>query len=262
MIFQCRQVAMGTLTLICTLACIQTNTGRAKEAKKSTIEFPSQDRLPITADTYIANDLKAPFIVLYHQAGWSRGEYLEIAPRLNQLGFNCMAVDLRSGGEVNQVINQTHRRAKEKDKSTSYLDAYPDMVSAMQYAKARYAKGSLIVWGSSYSASLVFRLSSQYPKIVNALLAFAPGEYFEKLNGKKNYIAGFAKKVTVPVFVTSAKKEKPLWQAIYAAIPSKKTFFLPTTPGNHGSRALWKQFKDHGGYWKSTTEFLLTLKKD
>ena len=34
------------------------------------------------ADLYIAHDASAPFILLFHQAGWSRGEYLEIAPKL------------------------------------------------------------------------------------------------------------------------------------------------------------------------------------
>lgn len=72
-----------------------------QEAK--TITFPSKDGLTLTADLYIMHDKSAPFIVLFHQARWSRGEYEEIAPRLNMMGFNCMAVDLRSGGQVNGV---------------------------------------------------------------------------------------------------------------------------------------------------------------
>ena len=71
-------------------------------ALKDTIRFPSEDGLMVTADLYIEkNEKDAPFIILYHQAGWSRGEYAQIAPRLNALGFNCLAVDLRSGGKVN-----------------------------------------------------------------------------------------------------------------------------------------------------------------
>ncbi|MCK5453881.1 MAG: hypothetical protein KAJ16_05940, partial [Calditrichia bacterium] len=72
-----------------------------------TITFPSQDGLPITADLYIVHGKEAPFILLFHQAGFSRGEYLNIAPVLNELGFNAMAIDQRSGKEVNGIVNET-----------------------------------------------------------------------------------------------------------------------------------------------------------
>jgi len=63
-----------------------------------TITFPSSDGVKITADLYILHtDKNTPFIVLFHQAGFSRGEYREITPKLNRLGFNCMAIDQRSG---------------------------------------------------------------------------------------------------------------------------------------------------------------------
>jgi len=63
-----------------------------------TLIINSDDDIKIITDSYIiSEDPKTPVIVLFHQAGWSRGEYLEIAPKLNHLGFNCVAVDLRSG---------------------------------------------------------------------------------------------------------------------------------------------------------------------
>jgi len=70
-------------------------------ANFKTITFPSHEGVTITADLYITNeDKNIPFIVLFHQAGFSRGEYREIAPKLNKLGFNCMAIDQRSGDGV------------------------------------------------------------------------------------------------------------------------------------------------------------------
>ena len=121
---------------------------------KKTITFKAEDGLEVTADLYMAHEQSATFIVLFHQAGWSRGEYLEIVPRLNKMGFNCMAVDQRSGGAVNDVENETYKRAVEKGKATDYISAYADMVAALKFAKQNYAKGKLIVWGSSYSSSL------------------------------------------------------------------------------------------------------------
>ncbi len=86
-------------------------------AAKETISFKTADSLEVTADLYLTNPDKAPFIILFHQANWSRGEYLEIAPKLIKMGFNCMAVDQRSGDKVNGVLNETHRRALEQGKA-------------------------------------------------------------------------------------------------------------------------------------------------
>ena len=42
-------------------------------AEPTQVEFPSEDGVIITADLYAAHvDPKTPFIVLFHQAGWSR----------------------------------------------------------------------------------------------------------------------------------------------------------------------------------------------
>ena len=73
------------------------------------VKFQSKDDITITADCYKVDE-SSPYILLFHQAGSSRGEYKEIAGKLTNLGYNCLAVDLRSGNEVNNVVNETARR--------------------------------------------------------------------------------------------------------------------------------------------------------
>ncbi|MDN5210695.1 alpha/beta hydrolase [Fulvivirgaceae bacterium BMA12] len=224
---------------------------------KETITIKADDGVEITADLYLAHDKNAPFIVLFHQAGWSRGEYLEIAPKLNAMGFNCLAVDQRSGGAVNGLKNQTHLSAIELGKKTTYLDALPDMIKAINYCREHYAKGKLLIWGSSYSSSLVIKIAGDHSGLIDGALAFAPGEYFSRFGKSKNFIAQSAGRIDKPVFITSAKNEKNNWWAIYQAIPSAdKVYFLPETNGNHGSRALWEKFGDHLDYWNSVKDFL------
>ncbi len=222
-----------------------------------TIYFPSKDGLTITADLYQAHPDTAPFIVLYHQAGFSRGEYREIAPKLNQLGFNCLAIDQRSGKGVRGVLNETARRAKQAGKPSSYLNTLPDLLSAVDYARQHFAKGKLLLWGSSYSAALVLKIAGDFPGIADGVLAFSPGEYFVREGKSNQFITRSARNITIPVFITSAKKEKELWWSIYRAIPSrKKTYFLPETAGVHGSRALWKSTPESPRYWEAVREFL------
>ncbi len=222
-----------------------------------TITFKSLDGLKITADLYIKDkNYSKPFIILFHQAGWSRGEYKEIAPKLNNLGFNVMAVDLRSGGEINGVVNQTHQEALFEDKPTSYLDAIQDIVASIKYAKKHYAKGKLIIWGSSYSASLVIYVASKYPNLVDGVVSFSPGEYFKKYGKGVDWIQKSASKLKVPIFIASSAMEKDRWIAIYKKISSKKSSFTPKSGGEHGARNLWSKFKTSKLYWNELEKFL------
>ncbi len=232
--------------------------GQEEKAPFRRIEFASSDGLMITADLYAPHeDPKTPFLLLCHQARWSRGEYRQTAPRLNAMGFNCMAIDQRSGEAANNIKNETAKAAKAKGLGMSYLDARPDIVAALRHSRKEYAKGPLIVVGSSYSSALVLEIVGNEKKIADGVISFAPGEYFGKLGASGSFVRDGAKNLKCPVFITSAKKEESSWRPIYKVIPSKtKTFYLPETKGNHGARALWKRFDDSPGYWEALTAFL------
>ncbi len=224
-------------------------------ADKKKIQFESKDGLEITADLYLTNEKSAPFILFFHQAGWSRGEYNEIAPKMNAMGFNCLAVDLRSGGSVNGVTNETYNRAARAMKGTTYVDAYQDMVAAVEYVKENFAEGKVIAWGSSYSSALSLVLAAELQ--LDGVLSFSPGEYFASFGKTKQYITNAVVDLNCPTFVTSARDEKNNWWGIYNNIPSPtKIYFVPTSSGNHGSRALWEKFNDSKYYWEAVDNFL------
>ena len=229
--------------------------------QKSEVNFPSKDGLLITADIYLTHPKSAPLIVLFHQARSSRGEYLEIAPELNRLGYNCIAVDLRSGGENNGIKNKTALAAEDAMKPTQYVNAYQDIDAAVKYARQYFAEGKLIIWGSSYSSALVLRYAGDNPDSIDGILAFSPGEYFKNQGKSATYISEGAANITKPTFITSAKNEKESWWAMYEAIPNEdKSYFLPTSSGNHGSKALWSQFGDSLRYWDAVEKFLEQFK--
>ncbi len=232
-----------------------------KLSAQEKVAFPSKDGLEITGDKYFSHPKTAPLIILFHQAGWSRGEYQEIAPKLNKLGYNCIAIDQRSGGEINGVVNETYKRAVDKKLPTKYVDAEKDMLAAIQYTKSKYAMASkVIVWGSSYSSALALKIAGDGRVTFDAVLSFAPGEYFESMGEPADFIFQSAQNITMPTFITSAKSEKKNWWKIYEAIPAiGKDYFLPKTEGQHGSRALWEKFPEHKEYWMAVEAFLKTL---
>ena len=218
------------------------------------ISFPSRDGVEISAFLSTDHNRSKPFILLFHQAHYSRGEYIEMMPKLNAMGFNVMAPDLRNGNEVNGIVNETSNRAFEQDLDINYIATVPDIEASITYAKKHLASGKLLLWGSSYSASLVLLIADHTPEI-DAVLAFSPGEYYKKQG--ETYIQNHVSHLNMPVFITSAKDEKKNWWPIYQAIPSKeKVYFLPESEGVHGAKALWDNNPSNQKYWKSVNNFL------
>ena len=229
---------------------VQTSSAQQK------VTFESKDGLTITADLYVSST-QNPYIILLHQAGYSRGEYLEIAPKLVNFGYNCLAVDQRSGSEVNYIKNETAARAEEKKLPANYIDALPDIKAAIDYIRQKSTK-PIVLWGSSYSASLSLIVATEELK-VGALVVFSPGEYFEPNNLIKSKIA----KISVPVLALSSKSEFPAMVDMLSVVPkSLITTFKPSTgEGVHGSKALWESNPSNKEYWMAVTVFFSKLKK-
>ncbi|MEM6532359.1 MAG: alpha/beta hydrolase [Myxococcota bacterium] len=225
-----------------------------------TFSILSLDGLEISVEFYRGGTDSAPVIVLLHQAGWSRGEYREIAPKLTERGFNCFAVDLRSGDKVNGVPNDTAKHAKSREMPTGFVDARQDIVAALKYARKKLTRGGpVIAWGSSYSAALVLHIAGSEDGLADGVLSFSPGEYFKREGKGTFYITGAARNVRVPTYITSSKSEAKQVKRIFDAIPGdRRTHYVPESAGKHGSRALWTASAGHEGYWKSVNVFLDT----
>jgi len=225
-----------------------------KDTNNPSIQIPSTNNLVLEADFYVTEQKQAPLILLFHQAGFSRGEYLEIAPKLNTLGFDCLAVDQRSGKGVNGIENNTFAKAKKLGLKTDYISAYPDLEATLSYAKKNHPKRKIIIWGSSYSASLVFILASKHPNLIDGIVSFSPGEYF---SFEDQLVSSFCKNINQPVFITSSKNEAQEWKEFKQSISnSNSVFFLPNQKGKHGSKALWENNSNHEEYWNALKKFL------
>lgn len=212
--------------------------------------FNSKDGLKITADLYEVNKAKG-FILLCHRSHCNRAEYRETAPRLNELGYSCLAIDQRSGMKVFGETNETKDRAKAKGLPTGYLDAKPDVEAAIDYAYELNNKMPIILFGSSYSASLALLISIQTDKI-KATIAYSPGEYLKGIN-----LSNEIKEINKPTYVTSPKVEIKQVTDVTKNVNLKFIeHFKPTVDGFHGSKTLWKSVSGHDTYWTSLEKFL------
>lgn len=193
----------------------------------------AEDGVKVRGDLYpLDSDKKktAPLVLLFHQAGASRHEYSDIAPRLNELGFHALAIDQRSGGPL-WGRNETVEALGE---STDYLPALADLEAAWKWVSDSGYTGATLVWGSSYSAALVFLLAAEHPGI-DGVLSFSPGEY---LGSRTDEVRKAAQKVEQRVLVITPENERDRAKTVYDAIPGDaKLLWIPEN-AVHGSSML------------------------
>jgi len=225
------------------------------QVDKEKVSFTSGDSVQIVADRYIINE-EFPYILLFHQAGSSRGEFNEIAGRILKLRYNCLAVDLRSGDNSNYVRNETAQNAREQNLPANFLDARQDIRAAIDYAWDLNPK-ELILLGSSYSASLVM-LEGMDNQNVKAIIAFSPGEYF----GDELRMEESLDSLSKPLFIAVTEREEPYVKQMMGNIPEDAyTLFRPEKPGTHGAKALWENNVSKDEYWLALLLFINNLKQ-
>ena len=115
----------------------------------------------------------------------------------------------------------------------------------------------VVLWGSSYSAALVFGVANTYPDLVKAVLAFSPGEYLSD----PHQVTRAASDMKVPVFITAANAPDEIAKAkaIAAKVPNGlATVFIPDQGGAHGSSTLIAAKDPQGAAqtWDAVTAFL------
>ncbi len=140
----------------------------------SPVEAVSADGARLFGDLYRPAGPGAKTVVLFHQAGGdARGEYAEIARRLQEEGFEVFAWDVRGGGdrfgEKNRTIEALEGKAPE-----GYCPAYPDLEAALARAFEAGTGGPIYALGSSYSAALVVRLAAEHGQLLAGVAAFSP----------------------------------------------------------------------------------------
>ncbi|GAC1624761.1 MAG: hypothetical protein NVS9B10_11040 [Nevskia sp.] len=228
----------------------------ARAAAPEPVTLTAADGVQVFGDWYRADKPKA-LILLFHQAGSNRGEYAPIAPKLVEAGYSAMAIDQRAGGTLFGRGNETIAKL---GRSSDYLDAAKDLDAALDWSQTAAHGLPVLLWGSSYSASLVFLVAAKHPKQVAAVLSFSPGEYL----GGSDTVRKAAERLSVPLYVSSSKDAEEVAQArriFVAAGSGEKTQFVPAVAGAHGSSTLREDRNPRGAAenWKAVLGFLAAL---
>ncbi len=184
----------------------------------------------------------APIIALFHQAGSNgRGEYGPLFGWLNENGFSAIAWDLRKGGDHFGSMNVTAQSREGIEES--FCDAYPDVVAAVEKTVAVAEGAPVIIWGSSYSGSLVFKAAAEIEG-VDAVIAFSPAAGGPMAECRAGLYAG---DVHVPAFVLrpASEMERESSQEQRTALEAAGAKFSVVENGVHGSSMLVDERTGH-----------------
>jgi len=214
----------------CNAKTAPSNEAAAALAPGEAVTLKAADGVTVYGSLYKAEKPKA-LILLFHQAGSSKDEYATIAPRLVAAGYSALAIDQRAGGG----LYGTNETAKAFGREVPFREAMPDLQAALDWG--RQQKLPIILWGSSYSAALVFPLAAEHPDGIVAVLSFSPGEYFDG----DPPVGPAAAKLQIPVFIASGPSKDETGEAdpIFAALPKNAANDrLVPEHGVHGSSTL------------------------
>lgn len=215
----------------------------------SEVSFLADDGLAVNGRYYKAVQPKA-IILMFHQADSSLAEYATIAPKLVAQGYSVLAIDQRSGGSMFGP-NQTAARF---GKAATFYGALHDLEAALIWSSNTHLP--VMVWGSSYSGALVFKLAERHLTEIVALLAFSPGEYL----GPGRPVAAAAAELTIPVYISVGSDPEELINAqpIFAATRSKDKVLHLAPNGIHGSSTLnaSRNAKGAEANWQAVNRFL------
>lgn len=233
---------------------------KSSEAVPPVITTHAKDNITIYGENYMGElDKTAPLILLFHQGGSNgRGEYHEIAQWLNTEGFRVIAWDQRSGGSIYGSENRTVA-GLEGGKSKGYCEAYPDLQAALDYTRDNKLAEDVIVWGSSYSGALVFRLALENPDFVKSVIAFSPASG-DPLKGCRARLWVNDVKSAMKVYKPVSEMERESSQTQKSLFEDAGVSFEIIENGVHGSSMLVDE-RTEADMSKARTSVVEWLKK-
>lgn len=178
-----------------------------------------------------------PLVMLFHQGGSNgRAEYAGLATWLNSQGYRAIAWDQRAGGQRYGAWNRTRAQLPDVPEP-GYCEAFPDLQAALNYAVNEGLADEMIVWGSSYSGALVFRLGAENPARVSGVIALSPASGGPM---KDCLAAQWVGQLDMPVLAMSPESEmqRDSTKTQYAALVAAGVNYEVVENGIHGSSML------------------------
>ena len=213
------------------LAIFARQAGREEESEKMTMEenisFTTEDGIKIAATFYKAKNPNGISVILLHMRAKSRDDWEEFALKLNEAGFDALAIDFRGHGEsggtrVDQFSDQ------------DYQDLILDAEAAEDYIQAKNPDKNIekiALIGGSIGANTALNYAVKKPSGKVALSLLSPGLDYKGVRTDET-----SKQVTVPVFLATSSDDPQSYDGLETWKANIKNLEVVTfTDAGHGT---------------------------
>lgn len=144
------------------------------------ITLKTKDNFEIIGDYYAVSAKNAPAAALIHMMPATKESWKVFAKKLNDVGFHCLAIDLRGHGE-SQGGPDGFRGFNDEDHQASVYD----MESAVDYfIRKGIPLEKISVIGASIGANLALQFQSRHPEVKSSVL-LSPGFDYHGIETEK-----------------------------------------------------------------------------
>jgi len=155
---------------------------------KENITFNTQDGIKIAATFYKASNPTGVAVILLHMRARTREDWQEFALKLNDAGFDVLAIDFRGHGESSGPRVEDFSDA-------DYQKLILDVKASVNYLNTKNPNFKIAIAGASIGANTALNYAVQNPNVA-AVALLSPG-----LNFKGVRTDGASKQISPPVFL-------------------------------------------------------------
>ncbi len=134
------------------------------------VKLKTSDGKEIVGDFYPVENKTAPAVALLHMMPSTKESWRDFAKKLNQTGFQALAIDLRGHGESQGGPDGFRKFTDEQHQASIY-----DIESTVEFFVSRgVVLENISLAGASIGANLALRFESEHPEI-RASVLLSPG---------------------------------------------------------------------------------------
>jgi len=241
---------LAVITVLMTALSVEAATSRKTKSAQKTVpvSFLTPDGFQLKGDFFPATPA-APVVLLLHQLGMNRSEFIGLAKALQASGINALAYDARGHGE--SVLKDGKKVTYETFTDKDFENTTVDMDTAIRFlrdTKKISAKSPIGIVGASIQSSTGLIYASEHPD-VRAVVLLSPGLDYHGID-TKGPMALYGNR---PVFIAASINDSASYKAVKEleaiAKGAKKKEIL--SDGGHGAAMFRKDpgLQDRVALW-------------
>jgi alpha-beta hydrolase superfamily lysophospholipase len=198
-------------------------TGKEEPTMGENVSFTTTDGIKIAATFYKAQSPNGVAVILLHMRAKNRSDWKDFASKLNDAGFDALAIDFRGHSESGGVRIDNFS-------GPDYQNLILDVKAAEEYLKTKDPNAKIAIVGASIGANTALNYAVQNPSVA-AVVLLSPGLNYMGVRTDET-----SKQISAPVFLATSSDDPQSYQGLETWQANIKNLEVVTfTNAGHGT---------------------------